>query len=136
MFEGHDPYLVALSVVIAILGGYTGFGLAARIRGTPDASHRLLLAGAAFFLAIGIWTMHFVGMLAAPLPAGTVYLVLPTIVSFLICALVVGISLFFVSVGEPSLAARAVLGGAARGRHRQHALCRHAWVVGQFRHDA
>jgi NO-binding membrane sensor protein with MHYT domain len=101
MFEGHDPYLVALSVAIAILGGYTGFGLAARIRGTPDAGHRVLLAGAAFFLAIGIWTMHFVGMLAAPLPAGTVYLVLPTVVSFLICALVVGISLFFVSVGEP-----------------------------------
>ena len=103
MFEGHDPYLVALSVAIAILGGYTGFGLAARIRGTPDASHRLLLAGAAFFLAIGIWTMHFVGMLAAPLPPDTVYLVLPTIISFLICALVVGISLFFVSIGEPSL---------------------------------
>src|SRR5947208_10771550 len=94
MFEGHDPYLVALSVVIAILGGYTGFGLTARIRGTPDASHRLLLAGAAFFLAVGIWTMHFVG-------AGTVYQVPPTIVSFLICALVVGISLFFVSTGEP-----------------------------------
>ena len=103
MFEGHDPYLVALSVAIAILGGYTGFGLTARIRGTPDASHRLLLAGAAFFLAIGIWTMHFVGMLAAPLPAGTVYLVLPTIISFLICVLVVGISLFFVSIGEPSM---------------------------------
>ena len=103
MLAGHDPYLVALSVAIAILGGYTGLGLAARIRGTPDASHRLLLAGAAFFLAIGIWTMHFVGMLAAPLPAGTVYLVLPTIISFLICALVVGISLFFVSVGEPSM---------------------------------
>jgi NO-binding membrane sensor protein with MHYT domain len=103
MFEGHDLTLVALSILIAILGGYTGFGLAARIRGTPNASHRVLLAGAAGFLAIGIWTMHFVGMLAAPLPAGTVYLVLPTIVSFLICALVVGVSLFFVSVGEPSL---------------------------------
>jgi diguanylate cyclase len=103
MFAGHDPYLVALSMVIAILGGYTGFGLAARIRGTPEAGHRLLLAGAAFFLAVGIWTMHFVGMLAAPLPAGTDYLVLPTIISFLICALVVGISLFFVSIGEPSL---------------------------------
>src|SRR5215831_17617957 len=103
MFTGHDPYLVALSVVIAILGGYTGFGLTARIRGTPDASHRVLLAGAAFFLAVGIWTMHFVGMLAAPLPPGTVYLVLPTIVSFLICALVVGVSLFIVSTGEPSL---------------------------------
>jgi len=103
MFAGHDPYLVALSVMIAILGGYTGFGLTARIRGAPDASHRVLLAGAAFFLAIGIWTMHFVGMLAAPLPAGTVYLVLPTIISFLICALVVGISLFFVSTGEPTM---------------------------------
>ena len=102
MFEGHDPYLVALSVVIAILGGYTGFGLAARIRGTPGVSRRALLAGAAGFLAIGIWTMHFVGMLAAPIPADTVYLVLPTMVSFLICALVVGVSLFFLSIGEPS----------------------------------
>jgi len=114
MFEGHDPYLVALSVVIAILGGYTGFGLAARIRGTPNVSHRLLLAGAAAFLAIGIWTMHFIGMLAAPLPADTAYLVLPTIVSFLICALVVGMALFFVSIGEPTLrrvASSAVLMG-------------------------
>jgi len=103
MFAGHDPYLVALSVVIAILGGYTGFGLAARIRGTPGVSRRVLLAGAAGFLAVGIWTMHFIGMLAAPIPADAVYLVLPTIISFLICALVVGISLFFVSIGEPSL---------------------------------
>ncbi|MEA2915826.1 MAG: diguanylate cyclase [Bradyrhizobium sp.] len=102
MFEGHDPYLVALSVVIAILGGYTGFGLAARIRGTPGVSRRVLLSGAATFLAIGIWTMHFVGMLAAPIPTDAVYLVLPTIVSFLICALVVGVSLFFLSIGEPS----------------------------------
>jgi NO-binding membrane sensor protein with MHYT domain len=115
MFAGHDPYLVALSVVIAILGGYTGFGLAARIRGTPGVSRRVLLAGAAAFLAVGIWTMHFVGILAAPIPADAVYLVLPTIISFLICALVVGISLFFVSIGEPSLlrvASSAVLLGA------------------------
>src|ERR1700688_3647093 len=115
MFEGHDPYLVALSVVIAILGGYTGFGLAARIRGTPGVSRRVLLAGAAGFLAIGIWTMHFVGMLAAPIPSDAVYLVLPTIVSFLICALVVGVSLFFLSIGEPSqrrVVSSAVLLGA------------------------
>src|SRR6478672_2355615 len=103
MFAGHDPYLVALSVVIAILGGYTGFGLAARIRGTPGVSQRVLLSGAAAFLAVGIWTMHFIGVLAAPIPPDTVYLVLPTLISFLICALVVGISLFLVSIGEPTL---------------------------------
>ncbi|MDL2398863.1 MHYT domain-containing protein [Rhizobium mayense] len=102
MFAEHDPFLVALSVAVAIMGGYTGFGLAARIRSSPGASRRLLLAGAAAFLAIGIWTMHFIGMLAAPIPSDAVYLVLPTVVSFLICALVVGISLFFVSIGEQS----------------------------------
>ncbi|HEV7879856.1 MHYT domain-containing protein [Bradyrhizobium sp.] len=138
MFDGHDPYLVALSVVIAILGGYTGFGLAARIRGTPEVSRRLLLAGAAGFLAVGIWTMHFIGMLAAPIPADTVYLVLPTIISFLICALVVGVSLFFVSIGEPSLprvASAAVLLGA--GIVSMHYVGIHG-LTGSFaiRHDA
>lgn len=102
MFAGHDPILVTLSLAVAILGGYTGFGLAARIRTAPHANPRLLLTGAAAFLAIGIWTMHFVGMLAAPIPADASYLVLPTVISFLICALVVGISLFFVSIGVPS----------------------------------
>jgi NO-binding membrane sensor protein with MHYT domain len=138
MFEGHDPYLVALSVVVAILGGYTGFGLAARIRGRPDASRRLLLAGAAGFLAVGIWTMHFVGMLAAPLPPDTVYLVLPTIVSFLICALVVGISLFFVSIGEPSMlrvASSALLLGAGIASMHYVGMC---GLAGDFamKHDA
>lgn len=115
MLAGHNPYLVALSLTIAITGGYTGFGLAARVRGSPGPGRRVLLAGAATFLALGIWTMHFVGMLAAPLAANAVYLILPTIVSFLICALVVGVSLFLVSIGKPSngrVAGSAVLLGA------------------------
>ena len=133
MVLGHSPDLVALSVVIAILGGYTGFGLAARVRGRPDASPRLLLAGAAAFLALGIWTMHFIGMLAAHLPEDAVYLVLPTIGSFLICALVVGVSLFFVSIGEASdarVAASALLLGA--GIVTMHYLGIHA-LQGPFR---
>lgn len=99
MFTGHNPYLVALSVIVAIMGGYMGFSLAATLRDS-DVGRRLVLAGAACFLAIGIWTMHFIGMLAAPLPPDAVYLVLPTLVSFLICALVVGVSVYFVSIGE------------------------------------
>lgn len=115
MFAGHNPYLVALSVVIAIIGGYTGFGLAARVRGTLGMSRRALLTGAAAFLALSIWTMHFIGMMAAPIPVDAAYLVLPTILSFLICMLVVGVSLFFVSIGQPTdrrVLASAVLLGA------------------------
>lgn len=115
MFAGHNSYLVVLSVTVAILGGYTGFGIAARVRGAQGANRRKLLAWAAGFLAVGIWTMHFIGMLAAPIPDDTAYLVLPTVISFLICALVVGISLFFVSTGEPSegrVTASALLLGA------------------------
>src|SRR6201997_1034637 len=138
MFEGHDPYLVALSVAIAILGGYTGFALAARLRSAAGVSRRALLAGAAAFLAVGIWTMHFVGMLAAPIPSDTVYLVLPTMISFLICALVVGISLFFVSIGEPTLtrvASSAVLLGL--GIVSMHYVVIHG-LAGDFaiQHDA
>lgn len=132
MFDGHDPFLVAMSLAVAILGGYTGFGLAARIKGLPGESRRLLLAGAAAFLAVGIWTMHFVGMLAAPIPDGSAYLVLPTIVSFLICALVVGVSLYFVSLGQPDgfrLPASALLLGA--GIVSMHYVGVHA-LVGPF----
>src|SRR5262249_49211074 len=135
MFEGHDPYLVALSVAVAILGGYTGFALAARIRGATGVSRRVLLAGAAGFLALGIWTMHFVGMLAAPIPSDAGYLVLPSIVAFLIGALVVGISLFFVSIGDPSLArvvsSAVLLGLGVASMHYVgiHALAGH-FVIG------
>lgn len=108
MLAGHSPYLVTLSVVVAILGGYTGLGLAARIVGKPDFQRRALLVGAAAFLSVGIWTMHFVGMLAAPLPPDAVYLVLPTIVSYLICALVVGVSVFFVIGSRPGTLGTAV----------------------------
>ncbi len=137
MFEGHDPYLVTLSIIIAVLGGYTGFGLAARIRGTVGINRRVLLVGAAGFLSVGIWTMHFIGMLAAPLPPDASYLVLPTIVSFLICALVVGVSLFFVSVGKPSslrVIASAVLLGL--GISSMHYVGIHG-LAGNFtiRHD-
>ena len=114
MFEGYNPYLAALSVAVATLGGSASFRLAARIRATPGCNLRALLIGAAACLAIGIWAMNFIGMLAAPIPA-VAYLILPTTVAFLICALAVFVSLFIVSIGAPSngrIAAAALLLGA------------------------
>ncbi|MGB3864255.1 MAG: MHYT domain-containing protein [Xanthobacteraceae bacterium] len=55
------------------------------------------------FSPSGIWAMRFVGMLAAALRDGIVYLVFSAVISFLICAFVVGISQFFASMDEPLL---------------------------------
>ena len=95
----HDPGFVALSVAMAIFGGYVGLGLAGQARVADGLYRRGLLAGAAWSLGLGIWTMHFVGILAVRLPEGTIFSILPTLLSFLLCVLVVGVAAFIVSRG-------------------------------------
>ena len=102
MRVAYEPWLVLLSIVMAIQGAYVGFSLAVQIGGATGMRRRLLLAGAAFSLAVAIWTMHFVGMLAARVPFPVDYLVFPTLLSFLICVLVVGIAVFAISAGPPT----------------------------------
>ena len=110
----YDPWLVLLSVVMAIQGAYVGFSLALQIGGAVGMRRRLLLAGAAFSLAVAIWTMHFVGMLAARLPFPVDYLVFPTLLSFLVCVIVVGIAVFAMSAGPLTLV-RLTLSAALMG---------------------
>jgi NO-binding membrane sensor protein with MHYT domain len=93
----HEPWLVALSLIVAIQGAYVGLGLAGQIREAAGLRRRLLLAGAAMSLGVAVWAMHFVGMLAARLPFPVDYLVLPTLLSFLICVIVVGVGVFTAS---------------------------------------
>jgi NO-binding membrane sensor protein with MHYT domain len=100
MQVAYNPWLVMLSIVMAIQGAYVGFSLSRQIGGASGVRRRVLLAGAAFSLAVAIWTMHFVGMLAARLPFPVDYLVLPTLLSFLVCVLVVGIAVFAISSGS------------------------------------
>jgi NO-binding membrane sensor protein with MHYT domain len=64
---------------------------------------RLLLAGAAFSLAVAIWTMHFVGMLAARMPFPVDYLVFPTLLSCVVCVIVVGAAVYATSSGPLTL---------------------------------
>ena len=110
----HEPWLVALSLIVAIQGAYVGLSLAVQVRGAAGAQRRLLLAGAALSLGVAIWAMHFVGMLAARLPAVVDYLVFPTLLSFLVCVLVVGAAVFAASaipLTRTRLAASAVFMG-------------------------
>ncbi|MTH94571.1 MHYT domain-containing protein, partial [Roseibium sp. RKSG952] len=93
----HAPWLVALSLAMAFQGSFVGLNRAVQVRGAVDPRRRILLAGAALTLALAIWSMHFVGMLAAKLPAPAGFLALPTLLSFLLCVLVVGIAVFTAS---------------------------------------
>ena len=114
MQVSYEPWLVLLSVAMAVQGAYVGFGLAVQIGSAAGMRRRLLLAGAAFSLAVAIWTMHFVGMLAARLPFPVDYLVFPTLLSFLVCVLVVGIAVFAISSG-PLTRARLALSACLMG---------------------
>jgi NO-binding membrane sensor protein with MHYT domain len=93
---------VVLSLIVAIQGAYVGLSLAVQIGSAEGLRRRLLLAGAAISLAVAIWAMHFVGMLAARLPFPVDFLVFPTLLSFLVCVIVVGIAVFAISAGPPS----------------------------------
>ena len=93
MLVEHNPYLVVLSVLVAIQASYVGLSLAKRINASDGAMRRGLLAGSALSLATGIWGMHFVGMLAIKIPFSIDFAVLPTLLSFLACVLVVGLAL-------------------------------------------
>ena len=78
----YDAVLVAVSVLMASLASYAAFGLAGRIIAaeTRQAKRLWLLAGAAA-MGVGIWAMHFIGMLAFRLPIPVAYDVGITLVS-------------------------------------------------------
>ena len=117
----HEPWLVALSLVVAIQGSYVGLSLAVQIGEAVGVRRRVLLAGAAISLAVAIWAMHFVGMLAARLPFPVDYLVLPTLLSFLICVIVVGAAVFTASAGPLTpvrlMTSAALMGGGIFTMH-------------------
>lgn len=99
----HDPALVALSLLVAIQASFVGLSLSLRVSQAFALNRRLLIAGASLSFAVGIWAMHFVGMLAARLPVTVDYVVLPTLLSFLICVLVVGIAVYLATLRSQRL---------------------------------
>lgn len=117
----HEPWLVLLSILIAIQGSFVGLRLAVQIPTAHGMRRRSLLAGAALSLGIGIWSMHFIGMLAARLPAEIDFLVFPTLLSFLVCVLVVGLGLVAVALEGRALwrlaAAAVFMGGGIATMH-------------------
>ncbi|HEY2091574.1 MAG TPA: EAL domain-containing protein [Thermoanaerobaculia bacterium] len=79
-----NPLLVAASFFVAILASYTALDMAGRIVTARGKSAQLWLGGGATAMGIGIWSMHFIGMLAFSLPIPLGYDPFITFLSLLI----------------------------------------------------
>jgi diguanylate cyclase (GGDEF)-like protein len=77
----YNYCLVLLSILVAIAVSHTALRLAARVGRAKGSSAQLWLAGGAISMGTGIWSMHFIGMLAFSLPIPLSYDVTPTIAS-------------------------------------------------------
>ena len=69
----YDYRLVALSVLVAILASYTALDLGARVTSSRGNERLWWMIGGAVSMGIGIWSMHYIGMLALSLSFRILY---------------------------------------------------------------
>jgi PAS domain S-box-containing protein len=110
----YDPWLATLSVMIAIVAAYTAVDLSSRLTLYHGRAVKYWLAGGACSMGIGIWSMHFVGMLAFHLPIPLAYDIPLTLVSILPGVAASGLALFVVWRGRLNTATL-LLGGTLMG---------------------
>jgi NO-binding membrane sensor protein with MHYT domain/two-component sensor histidine kinase len=114
MTGSYDYRLVAVSVLIAICAAYVALDLAGRITAARGRLRLAWLAGGAIAMGLGIWSMHYIGMLAFDLPVPVLY-DWPTVLLSLLAAVFASLVALFV-VSRPKLdLPRAVVGGAIMG---------------------
>jgi two-component system, sensor histidine kinase and response regulator len=95
--RSYDDRLVALSILIAVLAAHTALDLAGRTTAATGRTRAVWLCGGAIAMGFGIWSMHYVGMLALNLPVTVLY-DLPTVLLSLLAAICASaIALFAVS---------------------------------------
>jgi two-component system, sensor histidine kinase and response regulator len=82
----YAPGLVVLSIAIAALSAYAALDLAGRTSASGGRVRFAWLGGGACAMGLGIWSMHYVGMLAFTLPVRILY-DLPTVVLSLLAAI-------------------------------------------------
>ncbi|HEY9214767.1 MAG TPA: MHYT domain-containing protein [Ancylobacter sp.] len=103
----HDLALVVLSILIAVAASYTALDLAARIPESPGVTRRKWLVAAALVLGGGIWSMHFVAMLALHIGMPVAYDLRLTLASFLIALFATGAA--FYAASQSNVTRRTVL---------------------------
>ena len=111
----HDANLVALSILIAVVASYTALDLAARMLAASGRAYGVWLATAALAMGGGIWSMHFVAMLAFSLPGQEVgYDLGLTLASLALPILVTALG-FFVATRSENRPVAVMLSGLVMG---------------------
>jgi len=94
--SSYNEVLVACSIIVAILASYTALNMASRVSSASGRTAVLWLAGGSFAMGFGIWSMHFVGMLAFSLPIDLGYNIPLTLLSLLIAIASSALALYLV----------------------------------------
>jgi diguanylate cyclase len=97
LIASYDFSLVLTSLAVAMLASYTALDLAGRIATAKGLALPLWIAGGALAMGIGIWSMHFIGMLAMSLPIPLGYDLVITLLSLAMAVLASGFALWLVS---------------------------------------
>lgn len=110
----YNPWLVGISIAIAIGASHAALDMASRTAATRGALRRIWLAAGAASMGSGIWSMHYVGMLAFTLPIPILYDG-PTVAASLLAAILSSAVALYV-VSRHTLKRRALfVGGAVMG---------------------
>ncbi|VVM77138.1 putative signaling protein [Pseudomonas fluorescens] len=103
LIGSYSTSLVVVSLCVAILASYTALDLTGRIATAKGRAVHFWTAGGAIPMGIGVWSMHFIGMLAFDLPIDLGYDVTLTALSLITAVLSCGFALWLVS--QPQLPA-------------------------------
>ena len=114
LIGSYDYGLVALSVVIAVAASYAALDLAGRVTSARGVARAMWLSGGATAMGIGIWAMHYVGMLALRLPVLVQY-DWPTVLLSLLAAIFASAIALFIASRRTMGLAQLALGSVFMG---------------------
>src|SRR6267154_2631127 len=114
LIGAYNYGLVALSVLIAIFSSYAALDLAGRVTAAHGWARALWLLGGAGAMGTGIWSMHYIGMLAFILPIPVAYH-WPTVLLSLFAAILASVIALYVGSRQKMGAFRALAGSVLMG---------------------
>ena len=122
MHHHHNHSLVVLSILISIFASYTALDLVNSLSNSRGKVKWVWLIGGSLAMGVGIWSMHFIGMLAFRIPGIDIYYDFPLLfLSVAVAILASALALFLISHRQATLGTYTmgslVMGAAIAGMH-------------------